>query len=76
MKIIHEETHTLLGKDGSWYVFELKRTGPDFDPEIILIKRARMITKDGKSRFFDTIKESQDSESVIERKFKSKLRKD
>jgi len=66
MKVIHESDYKLVGTIGTWYMFE-SLPKPNFDPEMILVKRVRMIKADGKSVFFDPIKKVTDSKRVVER---------
>jgi hypothetical protein len=53
MKIFNEGAYKYLGLVGSWHCFISTRI--NFDPEIVLVKRARFILKDGTSRYYDPI---------------------
>jgi len=49
---MHDAYHYMGVKDG-WHVFEcIKR---DFDKEILLLERARMVMEDGSSVFYDPV---------------------
>lgn len=56
MKVIHEKDYTYLGTEGCWHVFESKPKD-NYYPERLLEYAARLITLDGKSKFFDPIQE-------------------
>lgn len=53
MKVLHEDSYEYVGVEGEWHKFKCIKD--NFDPEMLLLYRARMILKDGTSRFFDPI---------------------
>lgn len=55
MKVILERDYTYAGTRDSWHVFKSKPK-KDFDPEEVLVTRARYLLNNGKSIFFDPIK--------------------
>lgn len=55
-KTLNEKDYTYLGEDGSWHVFESKPK-PKFDPERLYLYRVRFVQLNGKSRFFEPVKE-------------------
>lgn len=54
MKVINEKDYSYLGSSRGWHVFI--STKRNFDPELLYVFRARMIMKDGSSKFFDPIR--------------------
>lgn len=56
MKTINSSKYRYVGVKDNWHVFE--SILDNFDPEMLLVYRARYIMPDGSSRFFDPIKES------------------
>lgn len=53
MKVLHEKYYDYIGVVGSWHAFKCTKVG--FDPEVILLYRARMIMNDGSDKFFDPV---------------------
>jgi len=58
MKILKEADFVYRGKRGTWYVFEFKSRTPE-GREKIFVKQAKMIMKDGTTKFFDPIKKDE-----------------
>lgn len=56
MKVLPYEHYEYLGVWGLYHAFRSKK--PGFDPEIILESRARVVTKQGSSYFYDPVDEN------------------
>lgn len=56
MKVITEKDYIYLRREGEYHVFQSNPAKENFDTEILMVLRARYITKEGKSKFFDYIK--------------------
>jgi hypothetical protein len=54
LKVINGKDYDYVGRDHQWYIFKSKPKD-DFDPEIIYVTRARYVTEDGKSIFYDLV---------------------
>lgn len=53
MKVINAKDYKYIGTSGIYHMFQSTKT--DWDDEIVCVTRARFITKEGKSIFFDPI---------------------
>lgn len=53
MKIFQEKDYKYIGQRDGWHCFESIKE--NFDPEIVLVRRARFIHLDGSSEFFDPL---------------------
>lgn len=52
MKVILEKDYEYLGEENGWYKF-ISRPKENYDPEIIQVRRARVIRVSGESWFCD-----------------------
>lgn len=52
MKVILEKDYEYIGEENGWYKF-MSRPKKNFDPEIIQVRRARMVRISGESWYFD-----------------------
>lgn len=57
MKTLYYDAYTYLGRKDGWHVFECSKK--DFDKEILLLERARVIQADGSSIYYDPIRPSE-----------------
>lgn len=53
MKVLSAKNYSYLGTKNQWHLFVSKRKS--FDPEVVMLYRARMIMEDGSSKFYDPI---------------------
>lgn len=53
MKVINEKDYVFVGIVENMYKFITNPNKVNFDKEIILIERARLVQEDGKTRFFN-----------------------
>lgn len=53
MKVFHEKDYEYIGQREGWHCF--RSIKKDFDPEIVLVYRAKMIKNDGSSIYYDPI---------------------
>lgn len=53
MKVFHEKDYEYIGQKEGWHCF--RSIKKDFDPEIVLVYRARFIKKNGTSVYYDPI---------------------
>lgn len=60
MKVLHESKYTWIGTRLGLHVFV--RNEKNFDPEVLLLYRAKMKRKDGSFKYFDPILRNDNSE--------------
>lgn len=53
MKVLSAKNYSYLGTKDQWHLFVNKCK--TFDPEVVMLYRARMIMEDGSSKFYDPI---------------------
>lgn len=53
MKVIHEKDYVYAGMNEEWHIFRTNPNKSNFDPEIIFVKRARLVLESGGYQFFD-----------------------
>lgn len=54
MKVINEKDYVFVEFKDGWFIFKSNPDKVDFDPEILMVKRARFIRKDGSFTFYQS----------------------
>lgn len=62
MKVLHEKSYKYLGVVQDFHAFECVKV--NFDSEILLLERAKMIKEDGTCVYFDPVHSRSKKESV------------
>lgn len=62
MKVLHEKSYKYLGVVQDFHAFECVKV--NFDSEILLLERAKMIKEDGTCVYFDPIHSRSDRRNV------------
>lgn len=67
MKVFAEEHYNYIGKWGKFHAFKCTKT--NFDQEIVLVTRAKMVRKNGHSTVFNPITDVEDVDLSCVRKY-------
>lgn len=54
MKVINEKDYVFVEFKDGWFVFKSNPNKLGFDPEILMVKRARFVKLDGSFQFYQT----------------------
>lgn len=54
MKVINEKDYVFVEFKDGWFVFQSNPNKVNFDPEILMVKRARFVRQDGSFLFYQT----------------------